>query len=168
MKQKESANIEPDAVSLLHSESQLISPDDPLRRQANHSDTKVLLSTNPSGKCIPFLSENSVSNSAYCRLHQLLADLPIHSFPHFCSTGWWCRCPTTAFGQSDTMFFPLALPQLSSVFLSPFLSSSVNEVSMFLPSHYADLPLPHTVSFTDGPQNTEKENIRRGIPASFS
>lgn len=106
MKQKESANVEPDVTSLLHSKSQLISPDDPLRRQANHSETKVLLSTNPKGKCIPFLSENSVSNSAYCRLHQLLADLPIHSFPHFSQLAGGAAAPPLPLGGWTLCSFP--------------------------------------------------------------
>ena len=51
---RNTANLEPDTTSLIHSELYLISPLGPLRRQANHSEIKVLLNTNTSGKMYSF------------------------------------------------------------------------------------------------------------------
>lgn len=80
-------------------------------------------------KCIPFLSENSVSNPACCELHQLIAVLPFHSFPPFCLTGQWCCDPFFSFGHSDTKFSllsPGSSTVLFRVFFSPSLSSSIH------------------------------------------
>jgi len=86
---RNTANTESDTASLFLSELHLISPAGPLRRQAKQSEFTVLLNTNTSSKkySFPFLSGNSVFNSAHCKLHQFTAVLPIHSFPHFCLTG---------------------------------------------------------------------------------
>lgn len=125
-------------------------------------------------KCIPFLSENSVSNPACCKLHPLIAVLPFHSFPPFCLTGQWCCGPFFSFGHSDTKFsllFPrLIHSSLQSLFFSlPFIINSLRFHCFCLPtmliSHSLCFPL--MVRFTDGPQKTWKENIRRGIPNNF-
>lgn len=51
---RNTANLEPDAASLVHSELHLISLVVPLRRQANHWEIKVPLNTNMSGKTYSF------------------------------------------------------------------------------------------------------------------
>lgn len=114
-------------------------------------------------KCIPFLSANSVSNSACCKLHQLIAVLPIHSFPHFCLTGQQFCGPFFSSGHSDTMFsflFPqLTHSSLWSLFVSlSFIINSLRFHCFCLPtmliSHSLCFPL--MVHFTDGPQKTWK------------
>lgn len=142
---RNTANLEADAASLTHSEShpilRLVHWED---RQTNQRLRSYSVQIQVA-KCIPFLSENSVSNSACCKLHQLIAVLPIYSFAHFCLAGQWCCGPFFSFGHSDTMFSllfrRLIHSSLQSLFVSlPFIINSLRFHCFCLPTN-ADLLL---------------------------
>lgn len=129
-------NWEPHTASLIYSESHWIALVGPVRRQANHSEIKVLLNTNTNGKmysfpfwklCFQFWMLQTAS--AYC--------FSLHSFVSpSCFSDAVAPCFPLGIRTLCSLFcFPLP-PHLSRVFLSPSLSSSIHWgfiVFVFLP-----------------------------------
>lgn len=134
-------NWEPHTASLIYSESHWIALVGPVRRQANHSEIKVLLNTNTNGKmysfpfwklCFQFWMLQTAS--AYC--------FSLHSFPHLASAMLWPLVFLWAFGHCVlSSASPSPHISLESFCLLPFHHQFI-EVSLFLSSYHADLPLP--------------------------